>query len=210
MIKLFFNDRLLLLSDNWDYCKAEMNAISYKVTKKSEIKELIVQFLENTQWRCFILVSENIEELFDEVGCCFERLDAAGGLVQNKSGDVLMIYRNGHWDLPKGRCEPNERWESTALREVEEECSIDGLQLFRPITTTYHIYRDMYSVEEKTVLKSTHWYLMNYSGSAQPIPQAIEGIERAEWISASDIPAVLTAVYNSIREVFRAADLMNC
>ena len=32
-----------------------------------------------------------------------ENVKAAGGLVMNKEGKLLFIYRKGIWDLPKGK-----------------------------------------------------------------------------------------------------------
>ncbi|MFM8758223.1 MAG: NUDIX domain-containing protein, partial [Methylophilaceae bacterium] len=45
-------------------------------------------------------------------------LIAAGGLVENELGQVLMIFRRGKWDLPKGKLDPNESIDECALREV--------------------------------------------------------------------------------------------
>ena len=50
----------------------------------------------------------------------FKLILAAGGLVK-KQQDYLFIYRNGKWDLPKGKLENNETFSQCALREVEEE-----------------------------------------------------------------------------------------
>src|SRR4051812_19100607 len=33
----------------------------------------------------------------------YKPVDAAGGVVENEEGGVLMIYRRGKWDLPKGK-----------------------------------------------------------------------------------------------------------
>jgi 8-oxo-dGTP pyrophosphatase MutT (NUDIX family) len=33
---------------------------------------------------------------------------AGGGLVYNNNGEVLFIFRNGKWDLPKGGIEKGE------------------------------------------------------------------------------------------------------
>ncbi|MEK9830598.1 MAG: NUDIX hydrolase, partial [Schleiferiaceae bacterium] len=38
-------------------------------------------------------------------------LTAAGGWVKNGRGEVLWIYRLGHWDLPKGKLESGENME---------------------------------------------------------------------------------------------------
>jgi len=55
-----------------------------------------------------------------------EVVEAAGGVLwkETSSGRKLAIIhrqRYDDWSLPKGRCEPGERWEETALREVREE-----------------------------------------------------------------------------------------
>ena len=49
---------------------------------------------------------------------------AGGGLVYNKKNQVLFIFRNGKWDLPKGGIEKGEKIAYTAIREVEEETGI--------------------------------------------------------------------------------------
>jgi 8-oxo-dGTP pyrophosphatase MutT (NUDIX family) len=52
---------------------------------------------------------------------------AAGGVVTRTAADgsieVLIVHRPRYddWSLPKGKAEPGERAEETALREVEEE-----------------------------------------------------------------------------------------
>jgi 8-oxo-dGTP pyrophosphatase MutT (NUDIX family) len=175
----------------------------HKVTKKSDIAALVTAFLETAQWRALWLVSDDIQTLMEDVKKVFTYVEAAGGLVRKPTGEVLMIYRNNRWDLPKGHREANETLEETALREVEEECGINGLQLFNRITATYHVYRD----SEKIILKRTEWYAMHYAGSATPTPQSVEGITLAEWKPLNELPAILPTVYCSIYEVFRAAAL---
>ncbi len=46
--------------------------------------------------------------------------------------------------------------EETALREVQEECSIEGLKLGEPITLTYHTY----ILDGEPVLKEITWFDM--------------------------------------------------
>ena len=45
-----------------------------------------------------------------------ETVKAAGGLVTNKKGQILFIFRKGVWDLPKGKLDSGERLDTTALR----------------------------------------------------------------------------------------------
>ena len=52
---------------------------------------------------------------------------AAGGLLWRVDGEgrpeVLLVHRPRYddWTLPKGKCDPGETWEDTAIREVLEE-----------------------------------------------------------------------------------------
>src|ERR1700759_4462521 len=36
-------------------------------------------------------------------------IKAAGGMVRNDDGNYLFIFRNGKWDLPKGKVEKDEK-----------------------------------------------------------------------------------------------------
>ena len=53
-------------------------------------------------------------------------IEAAGGILWRRSGGVTelaVIHRPRHqdWSLPKGKRDPGESWQETALREVWEE-----------------------------------------------------------------------------------------
>ena len=52
------------------------------------------------------------------------KITAAGGKVINPKGEILFIFRNNKWDLPKGKAEDNESIADTAIREVKEEVGI--------------------------------------------------------------------------------------
>ena len=47
----------------------------------------------------------------------------------NFKNEILLIYRNGVWDLPKGKIEFGESYEDAALREVAEETGVKNLYL---------------------------------------------------------------------------------
>ncbi|MDR1022150.1 MAG: NUDIX domain-containing protein [Prevotellaceae bacterium] len=134
--------------------------------------------------------------------CSHYRLvEAAGGLVKNGSGEYLLIFRNGRWDLPKGKREAGESMEQTAIREVMEECGVDRLTLQGLLQVTYHTY----ALPDADVLKRTCWYSMSYFGERSKLrPQAEEGIEVAEFLPAEKVAECLACSYPSIREVFAA------
>jgi len=125
-------------------------------------------------------------------------LEAAGGLVYNKDEKVIMIYRNGVWDLPKGKLEGYESLENCAIREVSEECGIKFLNIQERITVTYHTY----IIDKINYLKKTTWFSMYNSKDEKLIPQVEEGITKVVWVNQSDLPNKLRNTYENIKDVF--------
>lgn len=132
----------------------------------------------------------------------YEHIRAAGGLVRNRRGDMLMIFRNGRWDLPKGCMEAFESHEDCAAREVKEECGLKNVRVGERIYTTYHTYRRADGVG---MMKETKWYEMT-SDDTELTPQTEEGIEKAEWVSRRKAKRRLAKAYPMIAEIFKAAD----
>ena len=83
----------------------------------------------------------------------------AGSLVINEKKELLLIYRKGKWDFPKGKVEKNEKKKTGALREASEETGleIEKLSLQQPLKKTAHLLKQMKI--------KTKWYLVNYKGS---------------------------------------------
>lgn len=105
---------------------------------------------------------------------------AAGGYVVRPGRvgpEVLVIYRRGVWDLPKGKVEPGEEVAACALREVREEVGIDDLRLRRPAGRTVHGYVD----GDAYCVKTTHWFIMETS-ETEFFPQHEEDIEAVRWM----------------------------
>lgn len=104
---------------------------------------------------------------------------AAGGYVACPLGEVvalLVIFRRGVWDLPKGKLDPGEAVEACARREVREEIGIDTVQTVQPLGATQHGYvRDA-----RYEVKTTHWFLMR-TPERTFAPERHEGIERVAW-----------------------------
>lgn len=127
---------------------------------------------------------------------------AAGGIVirhtsAGQKPDVLMILRNGYWDLPKGKLEPPETIAMCAVREVAEEVGISLPSIIRKIGTTYHEY----SENEKVMAKTTHWYSMLLTRDEAFTPEEKEGIEKVEWVSLDD--AISKAGFENLKEILR-------
>lgn len=130
----------------------------------------------------------------------FRWVEAAGGVVRTPSDEVLMILRNGRWDLPKGHWEQGENFSETALREVEEETGVKAEGVGRLLACTLHAY-DTYGSWE---LKRTHWYEMRVGERSTPTPQHEEGIDKAAWHPLTMARSLAAESYPTIRAVFEA------
>lgn len=133
-------------------------------------------------------------------------LIAAGGLVQNELGHVLMIFRRGYWDLPKGKLDPQESIDECALREVTEETGLQDITMGRFICTTTHEYYDKWLQQD--VIKESHWYHMQASLTQPLVPQTEEDITAIRWVDAEEWSSLLELSYPTIQQVFREAGLM--
>jgi len=140
-----------------------------------------------------------IEENWQDFCSKFIMIEAAGGLVFNKEEQILMIFRNGKWDLPKGKLEEGENKKQCAIREVEEECSIVGLDITEKIIETYHTY----SLKGEEILKRTYWYKMRTDFDGELSPQIEEGITKVSWVSKDKISEKLTNSYGNISDVLK-------
>ena len=123
---------------------------------------------------------------------------AAGGMVINSKEEILFIYRNHRWDLPKGKTEKDESIEDSAIREVEEETGVQGLEIKRFITRTFHIFKR----NGKLRLKETYWYEMYTEYEGELVPEAKEGIKKAKWKNYEKTQKALTKSYANILMLF--------
>ncbi|TKK64278.1 NUDIX domain-containing protein [Ilyomonas limi] len=124
---------------------------------------------------------------------------AAGGLVSNDAGELLLIYRRGFWDLPKGKLDEGETIEACAIREVREETGLTDVQLGKLVGITYHEYFDKWIQCE--VIKETHWFVMYAGGTQQLVPQHDEDIEDIKWVARKDVTGYLQHTYKNIVDI---------
>jgi len=126
---------------------------------------------------------------------------AAGGVVANENGALLLIYRKQHWDLPKGKLDEGEDLETCAVREVEEETGVRNVQLGKLIDITTHHYEE----NGQPVIKKTYWYHMTASSAATLVPQTEEQIEDIRWVSPAELAPYLANTYTNIIQVLEKA-----
>lgn len=123
----------------------------------------------------------------------------------NDRGELLMIFRRGKWDLPKGKLDEGETIEDCALREVREETGLVNVERGELIDTGYHEYFDPYVNAD--VIKETHWYAMRARGEELLIPQTEEDITEIKWVSGDELETCLQNSYPNVIDVIRKAEL---
>ncbi len=160
----------------------------FKFAKKNTLDHLLsVTFLVKDKTAAKVIIKD-----------LFQVLKAAGGMVYNADGKVLMMKRLGFWDLPKGKAESGESSRLTAVREVEEECGVK-VRIEKKICTTWHTYL----LKGKPVIKRTKWYTMTLLDDSAMSPQTDEGIEELRWMSTEEMNEALKESYASIIHVVR-------
>lgn len=142
--------------------------------------------------------SLSVEEVFARATKNLYHVFAAGGIVENENKELLFMFRNGYWDLPKGHWESGESLPFTAKREVMEETGIKDLEIIDFVGISFHTY-NMYGRHE---IKHTYWYKMKTSSKEKLLPQTEEGIRELRWIKQEDLGEVLKQSYPNIRNIF--------
>ncbi|MDO5759658.1 MAG: NUDIX domain-containing protein [Bacteroidota bacterium] len=162
------------------------------------IKQTNFSFLledKNTNNTLLLAKDISTEEVFEFVTRPLYHVFAAGGVVENERGEILFIFRNGYWDLPKGHWEEGESFEQTAKREVQEETGIKQLSIKGFLDISFHIYY-MHGRQE---IKHTYWYKMQSSSLEKLWPQTQEGISDLIWERKDNLTEILNNTYPNIK-----------
>jgi ADP-ribose pyrophosphatase YjhB (NUDIX family) len=203
MHKIYIEKRCIIICPPDELSLSDPNAILYNIGTSVDIPALVGLFESSDTLVKVYIPTDDIEDTYRRICAEFVEVNAGGGLVSNRRGDLLLISRNGLWDLPKGHQDPGEEISVTALREVQEETGIYELVLRDLICITDHCYiRD-----GKWHLKHTWWYDMLYTDPTDLTPQKEEDISKAAWVARSSLPPFLLNTYPSIIEVFREAKI---
>lgn len=195
MYKVFVNDKPLFLTNQVQ----KETDFKLFLLESVDIKKLIVKIFQNKIQKAFLYHPDE-KLIMKTLRAKLPVEKAGGGLVYNKDGDVLFIFRNGKWDLPKGGMEKTETIEETAIREVEEETGVTGLAITEKLQRTYHIFKR----NGRYKLKITQWFEMRTKYEGIPQGQADEGIERVEWVNPKNIKFLLENSYENIKLLFEA------
>lgn len=188
MKTVFYKEKSILISSD----KKDLSDC-FLILSKKNFSSLTLDILKKKNVTSIGILCKNPEKFLSNFP--FQKIVAAGGIVINDRKEILFIFRDKKWDLPKGKAEKNENITQTAVREVMEETGVKDLIIVRPKEKTYHIFKR----EKKNYLKETYWFEMKSNYDKNFTPQIKEGITRVEWISNEKIPLILKNTYQNIK-----------
>lgn len=188
MKTVFYKEKSILISSD----KKDLSDC-FLILSKKFFSSLTLDILKKKNVTSIGILCKNPEKFLSNFP--FQKIVAAGGIVINDRKEILFIFRDKKWDLPKGKAEKNENITQTAVREVMEETGVKDLIIVRPKEKTYHIFKR----GKKNYLKETYWFEMKSNYDKNFTPQIKEGITRVEWISNEKIPLILKNTYQNIK-----------
>jgi 8-oxo-dGTP pyrophosphatase MutT (NUDIX family) len=204
MYKVFFNDRVVLLTDDFIRNFQVKYGLFYKYRNTEDLKELIDFYSNLTRIDTLFIFHHDLDELQERFKSCFHMVEAAGGLVCHEDGRYLVMKRRNKWDLPKGKVNSGESIPQAALREVSEECGIRNLEITGPLMSTYHSYR----LDGQSILKRTSWFDMRTTGNEKLVPQTDEDITEVKWVRREDLKEISRNTYMGIIDLMKYKNLL--
>src|SRR6266850_8559281 len=103
MYTVFIKNKPFVLVKDQDDVNMEVGNFFLRHDSKQTLMHTVEAFEKNDVIRKLYVLDSNIDELWDNFVSTHKIIEAAGGLVKNSKGGILFIFRNGKWDLPKGK-----------------------------------------------------------------------------------------------------------
>jgi 8-oxo-dGTP pyrophosphatase MutT (NUDIX family) len=199
--RVFLNEKLIEVSEIINITSnSHKNKYIYFKEYDQMRSEVEIFIADPTLETLEIIAGSLKHQVFQQFRSLFENIQAAGGIILNHNGEFLFIFRNGKWDLPKGKLETGETSEEAAIREVVEETGLSPITIIKQVPSTFHIYPGN---NGQLVLKETQWFEMNYHENAAPVVQREEGITEARWFFPEKLELIYSNTYPSIIELLR-------
>ncbi|MFA5713205.1 MAG: NUDIX domain-containing protein [Bacteroidales bacterium] len=198
MVAIYFDERVINLCSSFEEIPHDPNLVLYICRNSEELANLAHLFYQSSTIDTLWAVVPDIENPLELFSSKLNRMEAGGGLVLNGNHQLLMIYKRGFWDLPKGKRDKGEEIEQTALREIFEECGlpIEHMKIERAVGVSYHTFMR----DGELNFKETKWFIISYNGNNGLIkPQALENIEKVEWVDPHNVSEYFGMSYRSLQ-----------
>lgn len=205
-LTIYFENKPVFLSDNLPAHLEELARSEGVIHTQNPDAETLASFLEHIHQqdiKAGIILGNDWQEIKQLFFQKFTLIAAGGGIIRNREGAILLIFRYGKWDLPKGKLDEGESIEACSVREVKEETGLREVDLLHLFGMTYHTYIQ----DGKSILKETHWYLMEALQQEKLTPQLEEDISEARWVPPKELPNYYALTYPAIADMLRQLNI---
>jgi 8-oxo-dGTP pyrophosphatase MutT (NUDIX family) len=203
-ITIYFGDKPVYLCDQLtteiEEVRHHPDAVFIDEVSKAAVNSLFHE-MEKKQFHAGIILGEDFNRLKKLFFSHFNQVKTAGAVIFNQKGEILLMFRRGKWDLPKGKQDDNETLLACALREVQEETGLSRLKPGKEIGITYHTYIEF----GKHILKESHWFIMESAADETLIPQVAEDITELCWVKREELKNYLDNTYPTIVSILKVA-----
>jgi 8-oxo-dGTP pyrophosphatase MutT (NUDIX family) len=210
-MKIFLEDRIIRISHK--PAKGDSpGSVILEYSSPKKLSRSLEDFEKQTsKQELQIWSSDNFGKLKKAFLSLFEVIEAAGGVVKNEKDELLVIFRFGRWDLPKGKIHLawkndaellKESNETAAIREVMEETGLTKVTITGKLRPSYHIYYK----DNKRFLKKTVWFSMIAGSNQNLVPQGEEDITIVKWAPKEELPMLMGQTYSSLKKYFRSSE----
>ncbi len=199
MYEIYINEKpLIIISD--DKVKNFRNKDNILLAKYAGKPKFLLNYIDmmekGTKFDKVVLYDKDAKNIYRDLKTIASPVKAAGGIVFNNKHELLVIFRKGFWDLPKGHIHKNEKKKDAGVREVMEETGLENIEVFNKAGKTYHIYKN-----KTRHLKISYWYFMKGNQDFLT-PQKEEDILEAKWVDPDDFLQSYE-MYASIRKLLK-------
>ncbi|MGB0429921.1 MAG: NUDIX hydrolase [Bacteroidia bacterium] len=193
--EIFYGDKVFVIAENSNHPYDDFIVFPIGAHELEGIEDYFNLLNDHPEKKGVVIMNAEPNPTLNAFTKQLKEIKAAGGLVVNQKGEILMIKRRGVWDLPKGKVEDGEFMRQAAMREVKEETGLKKIKIKSTIKPTFHIYK----MNNELVLKTTYWYLMENREEVELVPQAEEDIEEVRWVAPYDLKPYLAQTYPNIK-----------
>ncbi|MCO6498368.1 MAG: NUDIX domain-containing protein [Chitinophagaceae bacterium] len=193
-MKIYFDNRILHVTSDGEKFPQDSDGNNYTSPTSQQTEEIVTALEDGKLREATVRITGDIRK---HLKSHFTITIAGGGIIFNGNDEILLIFRRGKWDLPKGKQEDGESDEESALRECTEETGLKNISIIRQFGSTFHVYR----MHGERILKETKWYLMQWSGNETMTPQTEEDISELKWVSVFHLPEYFDKTYDSLKEL---------
>mgnify|MGYP000625090747 CR=1 FL=1 len=126
---IFYGDKVFIIAESSNLAYDGFIVFPIEADEFEGIDDYVNMLKDHEEKRGVVFMCKEPNPMLNAFCKSMTEIKAAGGLVVNEDGEVLLIKRRGLWDLPKGKVEEGEFMRLAAVREVKEETGIDKVKI---------------------------------------------------------------------------------